>query len=134
MIMDLLRQLGMNFNKEKAHDAIDGTINDWEKSKRFTEEMMGGIPQETQDLLFNLITGGGIGGTLKTAGKAGRGIVNAMKRRGSAGKVAIKKAGTEDETLRALKENPYEYSEEGQGDFFKSLLDDLFESFKGKEF
>ena len=70
MIMDLLRQFGMNFNKEKAHDAIDGIVDDWEKSKGFTEEMMGSIPQETQDLLFNLITGGGVGGTIKTGTKA----------------------------------------------------------------
>ena len=48
--------------------------------------------------------------------------------------MAVQRAGTEDETLRELAKT-YKYSEQGQGgSYFKSLLDDLFESFKGKEF
>ncbi len=73
MIMDLLRQFGMNFNQEKAHDAIDGVINDWEKSKGFSDELMGNMSLEHQGILSNILEGittGGMGGTIKTGKEA----------------------------------------------------------------
>ena len=62
------------------------------------------------------------------------GIVDAMKSKWSPGAKAVNRAGIEDESLRALRKREYEYSKEGQGDFFMKLLDGLFESFKDKEF
>ena len=87
-----------------------------------------------------------LGGAIKPIRKFSKsGIVESMKRKGSAGSVAVKKAGTEDKTLSELSkiyDKPFkeleDYTEnfipEEGGNYFKNLLDDLFESFKGKEF
>ena len=135
----ILELLGLSqFIQPKAHDDIDSLMDDNAQQPLASRETsIGPIPQggiSQQDILDMITGGGGMGRIAKVGWRAGSGIVDAMKRRGSAGRVAVQRAGTEDETLRELAKT-YKYSEQGQGgSYFKSLLDDLFESFKGKEF
>ena len=140
----ILELLGLSqFIQPKAHDNIDSLMKDNAQQPLASRETsIGPIPQggisellewddekmgmSQQDLLDMIMPFGGMGKIAKTGARAGRGIVDALKRRG--------RSGTEDKTLNELKKT-YKYSEKGQGgDYFKSLLDDLFESFKGKEF
>jgi hypothetical protein len=127
----ILELLGLSqFIQPKAHDNIDSLMKDNAQQPLASRETsIGPIPQgglSQQDILEMIMPFGGMGRIAKTGVRAGRGIVDALKRRG--------RSGTEDKTLEELKKT-YKYSEKGQGgDYFKSLLDNLFESFKGKEF
>ena len=140
----ILELLGLSqFIQPKAHDDIDSLMDDNAQQPLASRETsIGPIPKDNisellkwddekmgmsqQDLLEMIMPFGSIGKIAKTVPRAGRGIVNALKRRG--------RSGTEDKTLKELQKT-YKYSEKGQGgDYFKNAIDDLFESFKGKEF
>ena len=153
----ILELLGLSqFTQPKAHDNIDSLMQDnTQQPLASRETSIGPIPPTVigkgglseQDILEMIMPFGGMGRVAKAGTRVGRGIVDAMKRRGSAGKVAVKKAGTEDETLAILKrqyDKPAreleKYDElfvkpgQRKGNYFKNLLDNLFESFEGKEF
>tara|TARA_R100001530_G_C4291435_1_gene148123 strand:+ start:48 stop:479 length:432 start_codon:yes stop_codon:yes gene_type:complete len=143
MLMDILGQLGMNFTKEKAHDAIDGIMNDWEKSRGFPDELMGNMSPEHQSILGNILEGittGGIGSTLK-AGRTAAQKAAALGRKKWWLKHNHPKSPTAKEMLKPQPSKYKSYDPEGSGQYIESgkeysigFLDNLFDSLKGKEF
>ena len=141
MIMDLLRQFGMNFTKEKAHDAIDGIVDDWEKSKGVSDDLMGNMSPEHQAILGNILEGittGGIGGTLK-AGRTAAQKAAALARKKWWQQTHLPPKAKD--MLKPQSSKYKSYDPEGPGQYIESgkesakgFLDDLFDSLKGKEF